>query len=108
MLNKNAKGLTRGDRPRMWSQNCSRVNNWHTVGIVQFLIVVETSTNQFDKVSVGRLSSQLIQQCCGHCQNLGDRPLQMDALSNFCEYYMTDFNLTCSVEPHGQWRCTST
>ena len=51
MLNKNAKGLTRSDRPRMWSQNCSQVNNWHTVDIVQSLILVETSTKEFDKIS---------------------------------------------------------
>jgi hypothetical protein len=55
MLNKNNKGLTRGERPRMWCQNCSRVNNWHILGIVQPLSVVETRTNQSDRVSVGRL-----------------------------------------------------
>ena len=108
MLNKNAKGLTRSDRPRMWSQNCSQVNNWHTVDIVQSLILVETSTKEFNKISAGGLCSQLIQQCCGRCQILGDQSLRLDCLSQFGENYTADFNLTCSVEPGGQWRFTST
>ena len=108
MLNKNAKGLTRSDRPRMWSQNCSQVNNWHTVDIVQSLILVETSTKEFDKISAGGLCSQLIQQCCGRCQFLGDQSLRKDCLFQFGENYTAVFNLTCSVEPGGQWRFTST
>jgi hypothetical protein len=108
MLKKNTKGLTRGDRPRMRSQNGAQVNNWHPVDIVQSLILVETSTNEFIEVSAGRLSSQLLRQCCGRCQILGDQSLRMDRLSQFGENCTADFNLTCSVEPGGQWRFTST